>query len=35
MRRMIFAVAPPPRSEEIEYTVRAGVRLFIKAHQSR
>jgi len=32
MRRMIFAVAPPPRREEIEHTVRAGVRLFIKAH---
>jgi len=32
MRRMIYAVAPPPRREEIEHTVRAGVRLFIKAH---
>lgn len=31
MRRMIFAVAPPPSHDEIERTVRAGVRLFIKA----
>ena len=33
IRRMLFAVAPPPSRAEIERTVKAGVAVFLAAHR--
>ena len=33
MQRMLFSVAPPPSHDEIERTVRAGVRVFLAAYR--
>jgi len=35
MRRMMFAVAPAPGREDVERTVRAGVRVFLSAYRPR
>jgi len=33
LRRMLFAVAPPPGRDDVERTVRAGVRVFLSAYR--
>ena len=35
IRKMIFAVAPPPGRQEIERTVRSGIAVFLAAHRPR